>query len=387
MEQAVLVVDDQPDNIKTITLLLKNMGLGKNIYSAPNGKIALELAEKFHPTLILSDWEMPEMNGIELVRALKESQRTKDIPVIMITAVKIDPESMKESFDAGVHDYLSKPFDNLEFVARVNATLKLQNSYLTIKKSRGEIATQMLTISKQHEELERLGSLKDKFFSIVSHDMRSPLTSLKGLLEIINDEESTLSKEDGKKFMSRLQDDLTNVLSLLDDLLFWAKSQISGEEISKKEINLSEIISETFNLFAEKINKKQLRLTNRVADATTIYADKNIISFVIRNFLINAIKFTPIGGKIMVDEGSDQEFIKISVTDTGSGIDQDTIDKLMSNSNVPSKIGTAGELGTSIGFVLCKDFIEAHEGTVFIESELGKGAKIGFRLPLTRNMQ
>jgi len=198
MEYAVLIVDDQAENIKYISRLLKDMNLGNKIYSAPNGRVALELMETILPDIILSDWGMPEMDGLELLKELKASSRTKDIPFIMISAVKVDAQSMKDSFDIGVHDYLRKPFDRLEFVARVSATLKLHDAYLKIKKSNDEIAQQSRLISKQREELEKLNTTKDKIFSVISHDLRSPLATLDGLLQIFGDEQIALSKEELK---------------------------------------------------------------------------------------------------------------------------------------------------------------------------------------------
>ncbi len=382
MEYSILVVDDQAANIKLISLLLKEMGLGKKIFSAPNGKIAMDLVEKVIPDLILSDWGMPEMNGLELLKKLKASDRTKDVPFIMFSAVKIDAESMKESFDAGVHDYLKKPFDRLEFMARVNATLKLQNAYLKIKKNNEEIANQTKLISKQHEELQKLNDLKDKILSIISHDLRAPLATLDGLLQIFNDEEIEMGADELSKYASLVQHELNGVQSLMDNLLYWGKSQLAKRQRDKEDVNVYEVTEEVFELLKDKLKSKNIEFYNHISFDDTVYGDQNIISFVIRNLCANAVKYTPDGGRITLDCNFDNEFAKVSVIDTGVGMDSETLNAIFDDEKVSSRKGTIGEVGTGIGLMLCKDLIEQNQGTLSIESELGKGSTFSFTLPV-----
>ncbi len=384
MEYSILVVDDQPDNIKFISLLLKEMGLGKKIYSAPNGKIASELVKKVSPNLILSDWEMPEMDGLELLKSLKLSEETKDIPFIMISAVKVDAESMKESFDVGVHDYLKKPFDKLEFMARVNATLKLQDAYLKIKKSKEEIADQALLISKQHEELKRLNELKDKIFSIISHDVRTPLATLDGLLHLFNDEEIEMGPKELVRYTNLVQNELHSIQSLMDNLLDWVKSQLLEKQAVKSSVNIYEIVQEIFDLYNERIKIKNINFYNNIDFDEIVYGDKDIISFVSRNLCANAIKFTKKGGDVIVESETSDDTIKISVIDTGVGMDDETLESLFDKQNVSSQRGTSGELGTGLGLRLCKELVEQNDGTISVESELGKGSTFSFVLPVQK---
>lgn len=125
MEYTILIVDDQSDNIKVLRALLREMGLGEKIHTAPNEDLALSLAKQLTPDLILTTWQMQSTDGYEWIKVLKDSEETNTIPVIMITGGKTDPVSMKAGFDAGVHDYIRKPFDKLEFFARISASLKL----------------------------------------------------------------------------------------------------------------------------------------------------------------------------------------------------------------------------------------------------------------------
>lgn len=382
MEYSILVVDDQPENIRFISILLKEMELGNKIYSAPNGKVALGLIEKITPDLILSDWGMPEMDGLELLKALKASHKTKDIPFIMISAIKIDAASMKESFEAGVHDYLKKPFDKLEFVARVTATLKLQDAYLKIKKNGEEIANQALLISKQHEELQKLNMLKDRIFSIISHDVRAPLATLDGLLEIFSDEEIQLDEKELIGYVGTVKTELNSIQSLMDNLLYWAKSQLANREMSKTDVNINEVTQEISELFHDKIVKKSLDFYNHANSNTTIYGDKNVISFVIRNLFANAIKFTPIGGRITVDLKVIEDSAIISVIDTGVGMDKEVLDSIFDEDVVSTQKGTSGEVGTGLGLMLCKELIEQNKGSLSVKSEIGKGSTFSFTIPI-----
>ncbi|WP_299434514.1 hybrid sensor histidine kinase/response regulator [uncultured Aquimarina sp.] len=381
MEYSILVVDDQPDNIKYISLLLKEMELGKKIYSAPNGKIALGLAEKITPDIILSDWEMPEMNGLELLKALKQSSKTKDIPFIMISAVKVDAVSMKESFDAGVHDYLKKPFDKLEFMARVSATLKLQGAYLKIKKNNDEIANQALLISKQHEELKKLNKLKDNIFSIISHDVRSPLATLDGLLQLFDDDQHILSEEELREYTGVVRLELNKVQTLLDNLLYWAKSQLANMQDTKSNVDVYEITQEVLSLFEERTKKKKLSLHNNIDPDYIIYADKNMLSFVIRNLLANSVKYTLDEGSISIDAEFLIDSVKVSIKDNGIGMSSETLENLFKDKTVDTQTGTSGEMGTGLGLVLCKDLIEQNGGSISVKSTLGKGSEFNFVIP------
>ncbi|WP_298310030.1 hybrid sensor histidine kinase/response regulator [uncultured Aquimarina sp.] len=381
MEYSILVVDDQPDNIKYISLLLKEMELGKKIYSAPNGKIALGLAEKITPDIILSDWEMPEMNGLELLKALKQSAKTKDIPFIMISAVKVDAVSMKESFDAGVHDYLKKPFDKLEFMARVSATLKLQGAYLKIKKNNDEIANQALLISKQHEELKKLNKLKDNIFSIISHDVRSPLATLDGLLQLFDDDQHILSEEELREYTGVVRLELNKVQTLLDNLLYWAKSQLANMQDTKSNVDVYEITQEVLSLFEERTKKKKLNLHNNIDPDYVIYADKNMLSFVIRNLLANAVKYTLDEGIITINAEFLIDSVKVSIKDNGIGMRSETLENLFKDRTVDTQTGTSGEMGTGLGLVLCKDLIEQSGGSISVKSVSGEGSEFIFIIP------
>ena len=384
MENGILVVDDERENIKAISHLLKEMGFGKRIYSAPNGKIALSLAKKYLLDLVLTDWEMPEMDGLELVKALKAEESTKDVPIIMVTGVMIEAVSLKEAFDAGVHDFLRKPFNDLEFVARIQATLKLQNAYLTIKESKEEIARQAGTIKAQHAELDEANKLKDKILSIISHDMRSPLNTLNGLIWVMNEADESIS-ESYQKHLAGIQSKINTVQSFLDNLLFWAKTQLEEIGMEVEEFEIRNIADEVYRLFSDRFAQKQITFYNQL-NGQQVQGDYNMLAFIVRNLIDNALKFTPEKGRITISAQEAVGKIQLFVEDTGIGMAAEVRDKLFRNDAVISQLGTSGEKGTGLGLKLCRDFAQMHGGKLEVFSELNKGSIFVLTLPYVKEL-
>lgn len=380
MEYSVLVVDDEKDNIKLITNILKELGLGNKIYAAPNGKIALNIAQKKNISLILTDWEMPIMNGIELLKSLKQLPQTKDIPVIMITGKRLEDQALEFALETGAHDFIRKPFSKLELLARMKNSLNLQTAYLELRKSKDEIAKQTSIITKQHTELKELNKLKDKILSVISHDVRGPLNSLDGLLWILNNSSGSLDASIAKHF-AQTQHKVQEVRAFLDNLLFWAKSQLESAELVRTQVNIHHSTQEVFNLFDDRAKSKHIDLINQLGQADMVYGDPNIIAFIIRNFIDNAIKFTPKHGQVTVSAQSTPDYLTIHVTDTGEGMEPQTIHSIIQALETKSLKGTEGEVGTGLGLKLCKDFLDTQHGKLSIESELGKGSIFKISLP------
>jgi two-component system sensor histidine kinase/response regulator len=368
MGYSILVVDDHADNIRTINALLQEMGLGKKVYSAPNGRIALELAHMYLPDLILSDWEMPEMDGLELVKALKASEATRNIPVIMITAVKTDPVSMKESFDAGVHDYLQKPFNNLAFFARVGATLR--------------IASQSHLIAQQHAELQKMNHLKDRMLAAISHDVRSPLVSLDGILRLFQTEGIELGKTELLQYTGIIHEELNEVLSLMDSLLFWAKTQLQDEKIRTTSFDIGDTTREIVQLFNKKLAQKGIQIYQEIPKGMRVHSSKHVISFILRNLIDNAVKFTPEGGEIRVSFQVEDNHARLQVRDTGKGMDVKVLNDFFSGKEISSTVGTSGETGTGLGLNLCKDFAIQLGASISVNSILGAGSTFQLDFPM-----
>lgn len=238
-------------------------------------------------------------------------------------------------------------------------------------------------ILKQSEiKLKELNETKDKFFSIIAHDLRGPLGNLKVLLNILKDTDSDLNDEERVEFLQVLENSASNLFALLENLLQWSTSQKGSIVFQPDNINISNIINETISVLLIAAKNKNITVSNNVKENTFVIADFNMINTILRNIISNAIKFTKSGGKIEVNSQLKDQFLEISISDNGIGIPNDIIDKLFKIENKVTTSGTNKELGTGLGLILSSEFIEKHNGKIWVESELGKGSTFTFSIPI-----
>jgi two-component system, cell cycle sensor histidine kinase and response regulator CckA len=238
-------------------------------------------------------------------------------------------------------------------------------------------------IRQQYNQLKELNSYKDKLFSIIAHDLKSPFQSLLGSSEILAMESERLSQEEVLFFSRGLFDSLKNLYSLLENLLNWSMMQRDMIEYNPVNLNLKDIVNKIIELLNRSAAKKNISISNNVDAGAFVYADPFMINSVIQNLLNNAVKFTLSEGSIFVTSLEKDSFIEVSVIDTGIGIDSNRSSKLFSFSSLFTTDGTAGEKGTGLGLPLCKEFVEKNNGKIRVESELGKGSRFTFTLPKT----
>ena len=227
-------------------------------------------------------------------------------------------------------------------------------------------------------ELEELNKLKDKILSVVSHDFRSPLNSLRGTLSLFL--RGALSPEEMQMLAKDLVEKLDHTHNLLENLLHWAKSQMQGLTIYTKKLNLRTISEDSTDLLMPLADKKYLKIKNNIDPEYRVYADNEMVKLVFRNLLSNAIKFSPSGEEIVIDASHEDHHITIAIKDNGIGISNENQEKLFKQENFTTT-GTSNERGMGIGLLLCKDFVEKNGGSVWFESELGKGSIFYFTLP------
>lgn len=240
-------------------------------------------------------------------------------------------------------------------------------------------------LEKSEQALKRVNATKDKFFSIIAHDLRSPFTAIIGLLKILYDQHLEYDFEQQQHLLKMIIDSSTRTFKLLENLLFWAKAQSGNLQLTIEQHDINSIISESILDASASAKAKEIILYHNYNSAAICNCDKEMISTVIRNFISNALKFTPRGGNIKIDVSSDTYNTTIAVTDTGVGISPKTIDKLFDITEKTTNVGTEDEKGTGLGLILCKEFIEAHSGQIYVESTIGKGTSIMFTIPNTQN--
>lgn len=235
--------------------------------------------------------------------------------------------------------------------------------------------------------LKEINTKKDRFFSIMSHDLRGPFSAILGFSSMLHDEFDDLKIDEQKKFITKINSGLQNTYKLLEDLLSWSYAQSGSIEFNPKRENISIITKEIIEVLGFSAEQKSITIINRVPDLIFVTADKNMISTIIRNLINNAIKFTPRKGVIEIDleelsNKSNKECLAFSVKDNGVGMPYETQKKLFEIGEVISTNGTDNESGTGLGLILCKEFVDKHKGKIWVEGEVNRGSKFVFTLPV-----
>lgn len=362
----IAAIDDDFLNLKLLEFVIVKAEF--NFLGIQRSVNAMDVLLENPPSLILLDVMMPHLDGFELCEQLKSNQKLKDIPIIFITSMD-QMENKVKGFELGGVDYVTKPFNKYELTAR----LKTHMALLTAKDK----------MMKQALELQKDNALKNRLFSIIGHDLRTPLSAIKMQLDFIL---RGLINPKSDSFMDTTAHDMASTtneaLNLLDNLLGWARSERGMLKVLKEEVNIRELIEECVRLQKMAIEFKNIKLTTVLPENEVLcFADINKIKTVMRNLMSNAIKFTPKNGSIMIAVEENNGMIKLIVEDSGVGISRENMKKILDPTEHFTKIGTEDEPGTGLGLVLCLEFISKHGSVLNIESEVGKGSVFSFELP------
>ncbi|MEY1639199.1 ATP-binding protein [Tenuifilum osseticum] len=247
-----------------------------------------------------------------------------------------------------------------------------------LKEKNDEISRQRDAISRQADELRELNALKDKLFSIIAHDLRSPLFSLITMLNIAK--EGHFTPENFKEILDELSVNVNHTTALLENLLTWAKTQMHGVKVNPQNFDLNQMVNSRIQLLTEAAENKEIKLKNSIPDGTFVFADTDMTDIVIRNLISNAIKFCNAGDRITIWSTTGADRVTVCVEDTGRGMTPDVLQKLF-GTQITSTPGTKNEKGTGLGLILCKEFVQMNGGEIWAESQPDKGSKFFFTLP------
>lgn len=363
----ILIVDDVTSNVLLLKILLTNEKF--QICTASNGHQCVEVARSEHPDLILLDVMMPELNGFDTAVILKKDPLTADIPIIFLTALN-SPSDLVHGFQVGAHDFLTKPFNKEELIMRVMHQISL-------------VAAKRYII-EQNEKLKRIISNRDKMYSVIAHDLRSPMASIRMVLNLcVNVVTPDMVGEEIFGLLDKANRESEETHDLLDNLLKWTKSQTGRLEVAYQNLELDDIVPGVVDIFTMIAEMKKIKLQYIPSEEhLKVRADNDMMKTVVRNFISNAIKFTPEGKGIEVYYKKSGEFAKISVRDHGVGIAPERIDTLFHKGE--TTYGTGGEEGSGLGLQLCADFARKNGGDVMVESTLGEGSTFSFLVPLLK---
>ena len=363
----ILVVDDVVSNVLLLKILLTNEKF--QVLTANNGTTCLEMAKSQHPDLILLDVMMPDISGFDTAVILKKEAETADIPIIFLTALN-SPADLVHGFQVGANDFLTKPFNKEELVMRVMHQISL-------------VAAKRIIV-QQNEELRRTINNRDKMYSVIAHDLRSPMASIRMVLNLVV---QTVSPDAIGPEMYYLIDkankETEETHDLLDNLLKWTKSQTGRLKVAYQDFEIMDVVTGVYGIFTMIAETKKIKLTMEEKDTgLKVHADKDMLNTVVRNFLSNAIKFTPEDSSIEIIVTRKDDFAKISVRDHGVGISPERIDGLFHKGE--TTYGTNNEEGSGLGLQLCKDFAVKNGGDVDVESVLGEGSTFSVLVPLLK---
>lgn len=263
----------------------------------------------------------------------------------------------------------------------VNDITERKKTEEALRKSEEKFRLLSVNLSENEARLKNLVATKDKFLSIIAHDLRGPFNSILGFLDLLQINYETLNEFEKKHYLKIINDDTKNTLKLLNNLLEWAKVQTGKISYEPTKQKLLPIIKDIEGTLVASLNLKQLKLNYNVSDQMEVFADTNMLTTILRNITSNAIKYSHPGGTITINAVKQVDYVEILVSDTGTGISEE-IRKGIFKFNVHASVpGTGNEVGSGLGLILCKDFIKKHNGSIWVESELGMGSKFGFRIP------
>lgn len=361
---SILTVDDNKENLKVVSNFLKNEGY--QIALSVNADDAVKILEEHTIDLILLDVMMPGTDGFTLCRRLKEDQRFADIPVIFLTA-KTDPDDLVEGFKAGGLDYITKPFNKEELLARVNNQISLAHA-------RQEII-------KQTEEIKKINQTKDRLYSVIAHDIKSPFSNISMLISTLAEGYLQPGSEEYEEILQSINSSTQETYALLENLLQWTRSQTGTLERSPEPLSLEEIIAKATRFLGPHAKKKDISLTYDVPADLTIEADRNMMQSVFQNLINNALKFTNEGGQVTVTGKKQGDKVTVEVQDNGIGIAEENLKKLFDDKGQFTTRGTGDEKGSGLGLILVSDFVEKNYGTIDVKSKEGEGTSVIVTLP------
>ena len=378
-EYKILVVDDVQSNVLLLKALLGREGFG--IVYAMNGTEALEKVKSEHPDLIFLDVMMPDMDGFEVAGHLKVEPEQAEIPIIFLTALN-DSARVVKGFQLGANDFISKPFRREELLIRVEHQLSLVDA--------------RRVILRQTEELRKTIAGRDKLYSVIAHDLRSPMASIKMLCNtIMMSIDPQTVPGDVFEMLEMTNKTAEEVFSLLDNLLKWTKSQLGKLSNVPQPIDMVGLVDGVIEVFKPIAESKLISLElDSEVEFINVIVDIEMIKSVVRNLISNAIKFSHKNTVVMVhvkvqdvmdenktEEGNGKEVL-VTVSDRGCGIKNEDQEKLLNESTHFTTFGTDSEEGSGLGLLLCKDFVSKNHGRLWFTSEEGVGSNFNFTIPI-----
>lgn len=361
---SILVVDDNQENLKVVSNFLKEIGY--QIALSLGAHDAMNILQENDIDLILLDIMMPDVDGFTLCRQIKADEHLKDIPIIFLTA-RTDTSDLVEGFRVGGVDYITKPFQKEELIVRVRNHIELAHS--------------RKQILEQSEQILKINKTKDRLYSVIAHDIKSPFANITMLLTTVSEGYLEPGTDEFNEILQSINTSTKETYALLENLLQWTRSQTGDLECSPEVLDVEELVGRVIRFLKPNAVKKDIKLTSSLEEGLLIKADRNMTLSILQNLFANAIKFTREGGSVTLKGHKKLDQVVIKVIDTGVGMSPDMQKKLFVEDQHFSTQGTNSEKGSGLGLLIVKDFIRRNHGTLTIESQPDKGTTFIITLP------
>lgn len=386
----ILCVDDESIILNALKdQLQRKFGAEYDIETSDGGADAIEFIEeliedKIDIPLVIADYIMPGMKGDELLKQIHELS-PNTLNILLTGQANIEGVTNAVNY-ASLYRYMSKPWgeDDLELTVKEAVKSFYQKREIHKKNIELQELNESLEtkVQKRTKELCELNATKDKFFSIIAHDLKNPFNALLGFSTLLLDDYDKFSDEEKIDLIRTMDTASKNAYKLLQNLLEWSRSQTGSIQWEPDAVSLHEVVSITIDLLSDAANVKEVSINSIIMPNIKIWADGNMAMTVIRNLISNALKYTPKGGDIKVYTKKADKKIEITIEDNGVGISEEDLPKLFRIDVNHSTSGTNNEQGTGLGLILCKEFVEKNGGEIWVESIEGKGSKFKFTFPL-----
>jgi two-component system sensor histidine kinase/response regulator len=360
-DKIILIIDDNPMNLLLTSKILE--GFGYQTRTAESGMEGIAQVEKEIPSLILLDISMPVMDGYEVCEEIKKNEKWIEIPIIFLTANTLT-EDLVKGFEKGGVDYITKPFRSEELSVRVRTHLELFES---------------------RNEILKMNRQRDKLYSIIAHDIRSPLSGILQTIDAIDQGYFDPTTEDFKEIIHHLKERTKETSTLLTSLLQWSRAKSDKFEMHPSETNVYVVVSSCLQLLDANASSKNINIHFDSDENAVAWCDEVSIHTVIRNLISNAIKFTNSNGSIWIRTKRTDSNLRIEIIDSGVGMSDETIKKIFEQNEHYTSAGTNNEQGTGLGLMLVKEFVEKNNGKILVDSVLGHGSTFVIELPIPKN--
>lgn len=367
----ILIVDDKPENIIALRRILEKHQF--DVDSALSGEEALKKVLKNNYDLIILDVQMPGLDGFEVAESISGYSKTKDIPIIFLSAVNVNKQFISKGYASGGRDYLVKPFDPDVLVLKVKTFIKLYEQTCALQNMQ-QVLVEEIEFRKQAERT------KDEFITMASHELKTPLTSIKGYMQMVDRLMERDQKEEARKFMERTRQQLEKLNILIDDLLDTSKIASGKLDFKNGLYDVDVIIENAVDIIRQTYPSHQIISTGKAN--VKVFGDQIRIEQVILNYLTNAIKYSPDSTEILFDVSVlSCDEVMINITDSGIGIPKDKQGDLFTKFYRVEESSNRFQ-GLGMGLYICAEIIKRHHGRYGVDSEPGKGSSFYFTLPV-----